>query len=115
MLNILAKLHTIRSKIISLSGKSYPYYFIIAAIIAAFFNPFFIILVLFLLYMFKRKYNYKILLILLLLIGISFTANYLIKSFKPKNIINGTVVEINQNNIIIKTTFSKYKLKTNLF
>ena len=113
MLSISAKLHTIRLKIISLSGKSYPYYFIIAAIIAAFFNPFFIILVLFLLYMFKTKYNYKILLILILLIGISFTANYLIKSFKPKNIINGTVIEINQNNIIVKTTFSKYKLKTN--
>jgi len=112
MLSISAKLHTIRSKIISLSGKSYPYYFIIAAIIAAFFNPFFIILILFLLYKFKRKYNYKVLILFVSLLGFSFSINYVLKSIKPSTEIKGVIVEVNQNNVIIRNQASKYLVKT---
>lgn len=36
MSKALAKLHTIKSKITSISGRTFPYYFIIAAGLAAF-------------------------------------------------------------------------------
>ncbi|MGI6781867.1 MAG: ComEC/Rec2 family competence protein [Acholeplasmataceae bacterium] len=114
MLKVSAKLHTIRSKIISLSGKSYPYYFIIAAIIAAFYNVFFILLVLLLLYKFKRKYKVKILLIFLLIIAASFSLNFISASKKPKEEIKGVVVEVynNKNNLVIKSKNINYLVKT---
>lgn len=112
MSNISAKLHTIRSKIISLSGKSYPYYFIIAALIAAFYNHYFIILVIFLIYKFKRKFHYKPLLIIITILIISFLSNYFIKSIKPKEEVKGTVIEVNDYNLVVKSDVRKYLIKT---
>jgi competence protein ComEC len=114
MLKVSAKLHTIRSKIISLSGKSYPYYFIISAILASFYNAFFILIVIFLLYKFRRQYQMKILVIFIMITCLSFLIKFLVNTIKPPEVIKGVVVEVyeNRSNLILKSKNIKFLVKT---
>lgn len=110
----LEKLHLIRSKIISTSGKTYPYYFIIAASLAAFYNIWFLILVVFLIVKFKNKVKAKYFLILGLLILSSFSYSYLKRTIKPPNKFRATITEVNKkyNQYVVRRGVTKYLIKS---
>lgn len=110
-----AKLLTIRSKIISLSGKTYSYYLIIAASLAAFYNIYFIILAVFLIYKFRKHFKIKILMILGTLIVFSFGISQLKQIGTIKTELEGSIVEISEkrNEIIMRKGLNYYLIKSN--
>lgn len=110
----LAKLLLVKSKITSISGKSYPYYFILAASLAAFYNIWFLILVIFLIYKYRSMIKYKLLLVFTLLLIFSFSISYLKRLIKAPQELKGVVVEVydNKNELIIRKGLKKYLIKT---
>ena len=113
MLKESAKLLLIKLKIISTSGKTYPYYLITAAIIAAFYNYYFIVMVLFLLYKFRLIIKYKLIIVISVILLLSFSVSIIKDNMETKQVIRGTIVEINANEYIIKSGFKKYLVVTN--
>ena len=96
MSKALAKLHTIKSKITSISGRTFPYYFIIAAGLAAFII-WFVILLIFLIIKFKKQINIKLLVFFITIILFSFSISLIKQNIKPKNEITGTIIDKEQS------------------
>lgn len=114
MSKALAKLHTIKSKITSISGRTFPYYFIIAAGLAAFYNIWFVILLIFLIIKFKKQINIKLLVFFITIILFSFSISLIKQNIKPKNEITGTIIDKRTkfNQYTIKSGINNYLIKT---
>src|SRR5690554_4498887 len=114
MSKALANLHTIKSKITSISGRTFPYYFIIAAGFAAFYNIWFVILLIFLIIKFRKQINIKLLVFFITIILFSFSISLIKQNIKPKNEITGTIIDKRTkfNQYTIKSGINNYLIKT---